>query len=176
MGLHAVSIEIERKFLVANEAWRQAADQGVEIVQGYLVNVNQCSVRVRMRSDGVCTLTTKLPHSGFSRYEFEHTIDQDTARDLMSRCGEAVVDKVRYKIEIDGLVWEIDAFKGLNAGLTVAEVELEREDQPFTRPDWLGEEVTGTARYQNSMLARHPYRDWPERQDRPPELALSDLA
>ncbi len=169
-------VEIERKFLVANGSWRQAADQGVKIVQGYLVNVNECSVRVRIRSTGVCTLTTKLPHSGFSRNEFEHTIEQDVARDLMGRCGDAVVDKVRYKIEIEGLVWEIDEFNGLNEGLTLAEVELESEDQPFTRPAWLGEEVTGTARYQNSMLARHPYRDWPENQDNRPELALSDLA
>ena len=168
-------VEIERKFLVADESWRQDADQGVKIVQGYLVNVNECSVRVRMRGNGVCTLTTKLPHSGFSRYEFEHTIEHDVARDLLSRCGDAVVDKVRYKIEHEGLIWEIDAFNGLNEGLTVAEVELEHEDQPFTRPAWLGEEVTGDARYQNSMLARHPFRDWPDTQEGTPELALSNL-
>ena len=176
MGLSAVPVEIERKFLVANQDWRKSADQGTKFVQGYIINAGHCSVRVRICSDGKCTLTTKLPRAGISRYEFENPIELREAEGLMELCGDAIVEKVRYKIEIGDLTWEVDAFEGLNAGLTVAEVELEREDQPFARPSWLGEEVTGRERYQNSRLARHPYAQWIEKTETPAALALSDLA
>lgn len=169
-------VEIERKFLVADDTWREFADDGVQITQGYIVNANHCSVRVRIDGKGKCTVTTKMPHSGFTRYEFEQEVDLDVARDLMSRCGDAIIDKVRYKIELDGLVWEVDAYNGLNEGLTVAEVELESEEQAYTRPDWLGEEVTGTPRYQNSMLARQPFRDWSDQPESASPIAVADLA
>lgn len=168
-------IEIERKFLVANDTWRQFADEGVKIVQGYVVNANHCSVRIRIGSNGKCTLTTKLPRSGMSRYEFEHEIEQREAENLMELCGDAVVEKVRFKIPLDGLVWEVDTFDGLNEGLTVAEIELEQEDQAFARPSWLGEEVTGLEQYQNSRLARQPYSQWTDMNQVPPTLALGDL-
>ena len=154
-------VEIERKFLVSSNDWEQISDNGVKITQGYIINADHCSVRVRQCSDGKCTLTTKLPRSGISRYEFEHPIEAREAGNLMDLCGDAVVEKVRYKIEVDGLVWEVDRFSGLNEGLTVAEVELEREEQPFTRPAWVGEEVTGLEQYQNSKLARRPFQSWP---------------
>ena len=153
-------VEIERKFLVSNDTWEKAADTGTKIVQGYIINADHCSVRVRQCSNGKCTLTTKLPRNGISRYEFEHPIEAREAENLMELCGDAVVEKVRYIIEMDGLVWEVDRFSGLNEGLTVAEIELEREDQDFERPLWLGEEVTGLERYQNSKLARHPFSHW----------------
>lgn len=175
MGTHIVSIEIERKFLVASDAWRQSADQGVRITQGYIVNANHCNVRVRIDGNGKCTVTTKMPHSGFTRYEFEHEVDQEVAQDLMDRCGDAIIDKVRHKITIDGLVWEIDAYRGLNEGLTVAEIELDSEDQVISQPDWLGEEVTSCPRYQNSMLAREPYRTWSEQTEPSAPVAVSDL-
>ncbi len=169
-------VEIERKFLVANDTWRQSADQGVNISQGYVVNTDHCSVLIRIASNGKCTLTTKLPRSGMSRYEFEHDIEQREAENLMELCGDAVVEKVRFKITIDGLVWEIDTFSGLNEGLTVAEIELEQEDQPFTRPSWVGEEVTGLERYQNSKLATRPYSQWTDTLQAPAALAFSDMA
>ncbi len=165
-------VEIERKFLVASNDWQQVADNGVKIVQGYIVDADHCSVRIRKCSNGQCTLTTKLPRNGISRYEFENPIEAREADNLMDLCGDAVVEKVRYKIEVDGLIWEVDRFSGLNEGLTVAEIELEREEQTFTRPSWLGEEVTGLEQYQNSKLARHPYLRWSDApQSQPAELA-----
>ncbi|NNF76621.1 MAG: CYTH domain-containing protein [Rhizobiales bacterium] len=169
-------VEIERKFLVANDTWRQFADAGVKIVQGYVVNTDHCSVRIRIGSTGKCTLTTKLPRSGMSRYEFEHDIEQSEAENLMELCGDAIVEKVRFKITHGGLVWEIDTFSGLNDGLTVAEIELEQEDQTFTRPSWLGEEVTGLEQYQNSRLASRPYSQWNDTIKAPAALAFSDMA
>ncbi len=176
VGFGAVPVEIERKFLVANQDWRESADQGTRIVQGYIINADRCSVRVRICSDGKCTLTTKLPRAGISRYEFEHPIELREAEGLMDLCGDAIVEKVRFKIETDGLTWEVDAFEGLNEGLTVAEIELDDEDQAFTHPGWLGEEVTGRAPYQNSKLAVHPFSRWTETTDAPAILAASDLA
>ena len=90
-------------------------------------------------------------------------------------CGDVVVEKVRFKITLDGLVWEIDTFSGLNQGLTVAEIELDREDQTFTRPAWLGEEVTGLEQYQNSKLASRPYTRWTDNTQATAPLALGDL-
>lgn len=171
-GAGAVPVEIERKFLVANQEWRKSADQGTKIVQDYVINAGHCSVRVRICGDGTCTLTTKLPRAGISRYEFEHPIERREAEGLMELCGEAIVENVRFKTEIDGLTWEIDVFEGL----TVAEIELDEEDQSFAHPSWLGEEVTGRARYQNSRLASHPYIRWTETTDAPATLALSDMA
>ena len=172
-GLHTVPVEIERKFLVANDTWRQFADEGIKIVQGYIVNANHCSVRIRIAGNGKCTLTTKLPRSGMSRYEFEHDIELREAENLMELCGDKIVEKVRFKITLDGLVWDLDTFSGLNQGLTIAEIELEHEDQTFMRPSWLGEEVTGLEQYQNSRLANEPYSQWT---DSSQALALSDLA
>ncbi len=163
-------VEIERKFLVANADWRKSAGNGTKITQGYIVNAGHCSVRVRICSDGKCTLTTKLPRAGISRYEFEHNIELREAENLMDLCGDAVVHKVRYKMDVDGLTWEVDEFEGLNAGLTVAEIELNNEDQAFTKPSWLGQEVSGQGEYQNSKLASHPFAKWTK--DTAPSAAL----
>ncbi|MEM8687861.1 MAG: CYTH domain-containing protein [Pseudomonadota bacterium] len=168
-------VEIERKFLVASDDWEQVADNGVKITQGYIVNADHCSVRIRKCGDGRCTLTTKLPRNGISRYEFEHPIEAREADNLMDLCGDAVVEKVRYKIELDGLIWEVDRFSGLNEGLTVAEVELEREDQTYTRPAWLGEEVTGREQYQNSKLARRPFLHWTDAMVAEPAELLGEV-
>ncbi len=168
-------IEIERKYLVADETWRQSASAGVHIIQGYIVNANHCSVRVRICSNGKCTLTTKLPRLGISRYEFEHDIDLREAESLMEMCGDAVVEKRRHIIKLDNLVWEIDCFEGLNEGLVVAEIELEREDQTFSAPPWLGREVTAHGRYQNSKLAREPYSTWGSSLDEPANSQLETV-
>lgn len=153
-------VEIERKFLLVADSWRPMADDGKTIRQGYIITENHCSVRVRIRGDGKCTLTTKLPRSGVSRYEFEHDIELRDAENLMDLCSGHVVEKTRYKVEHAGDIWEIDVYDGANAGLVVAEIELDREDRDFDLPAWVGEEVTGMERYQNSALARRPVSTW----------------
>ena len=153
-------VEIERKYLVANDAWRREAGEGSRIQQGYIVSQDNCNVRVRIRCNGRCTLTTKMPRSGLSRYEFEHDIDLVDAENLMSLCGSRVVDKRRFKVEYAGHVWEVDVYDGANKGLVVAEIELDREDREFKVPDWIGSDVTGIKRYQNSQLSREPYASW----------------
>jgi len=152
-----MAIEIERKFLVSGTAWKNAA--GVAFRQGYLNRDKHRTVRVRVAGDAAF-LTIKGVSVGATRSEFEYPIPLADAQALLTLCDGPVIDKVRYRVEVDGTVWEVDAFAGDNAGLVVAEVELLREDQPFARPHWLGEEVTHDARYFNSNLASHPYRAW----------------
>ena len=169
-------VEIERKFTVTDHAWREDADKGIQIRQGYIINENNCSVRVRIYGDGRANLTTKLPRAGISRYEFEQPISLREAESLMELCGEAVVEKTRYEIEFGGLVWEVDAYERTNLGLVIAEIELDRENQSFQRPAWIGHEVTGIPRYQNSRLAARPFRTWSRTRDaRLPVAAESAL-
>lgn len=159
-GDAAMAIEIERKFLVAGSAWRDEADAGVLLRQGYLTNSDPVSVRVRTEGEIDGTMTVKLPKSGLSRLEFEHDIARHEADTLMELCRGEVIEKVRYRVRRDDAIWEIDVYHGANRGLVVAEVELEREDQPFVRPEWLGAEVTGDERYNNSKLAEQPFSTW----------------
>ena len=159
-GNTLVPVEIERKFLVAADTWRKSADDGKSIRQGYIITEDHCSVRVRIRGDGKCTLTTKLPRSGVSRYEFEHDIELRDAEGLMGLCSGHVIEKTRHKVEHAGHTWEIDVYDGANKGLVVAEIELDQEDREFKLPDWIGSDVTGVKRYQNSQLSREPYATW----------------
>ncbi|MCL4134492.1 UNVERIFIED_CONTAM: hypothetical protein GTU68_053014 [Idotea baltica] len=153
--------EIERKFLLANDRWRSEADAGSLFRQGYIQTAYPGqSVRVRLAGDAGF-LTIKGPTEGLTRAEFEFAIPADDARALLdTQCGQPLIEKTRYLIERDDVVWEIDVFGGANTGLTVAEVELESEAQAFDRPDWLGEEVSYDPRYFNVALSAHPYSDW----------------
>ena len=152
-----MGVEIERKFLVVGDGWRQG--EGLPYAQGYLNRDGQRTVRVRIAGDRAF-LTVKGANSGATRAEFEYEIPKADAEQLLHLCDGAVVRKTRRLIEHAGHAWEVDEFEGDNAGLVVAELELESEDQPYARPDWLGREVTGDARYYNSSLAAHPYRNW----------------
>ena len=156
-------VEIERKFLVKSNAWRPLADRGKRIRQGYIANTDKASVRVRIIDGVSATLTTKLPRNGMSRFEFEHDISLHEATTLLELCDGLVIDKTRYCVNVGAGLWEIDVFANANTGLVVAEIELADEEQPVALPDWLGPEVTGDPRYQNSMLVRRPYRTWDER-------------
>ena len=151
--------EIERKFLVAGDAWRALAE-GVVYRQGYLSTVADRTVRVRsVGAKGY--LTVKGITVGATRTEFEYEIplaDADVMLDEL--CIRPLIEKTRHKIALDGLVWEVDVFAGDNHGLVVAEVELAREDQAFRLPDWIGEEVTDDPRYYNANLVAHPYKAW----------------
>lgn len=152
-------LEIERKFLVVGEPWREAARTRTRFSQGYLNRDKHRTVRVRV-AGAQGFLTIKGATQGASRVEFEYEIPVDEAEALLALCDGPVIQKVRHVIEHAGHAWEVDVFEGDNAGLVVAEIELADEAQAFVRPPWLGAEVTHDARYFNSNLAAHPYRAW----------------
>jgi len=151
--------EIERKFLIANDAWREGAD-GVRYRQGYLSTDPERTVRARMAGDRGY-LTIKGKSSGAARLEYEYPIPAEDANEMLDRlCLRPIIEKVRYKVQFAGLTWEIDEFEGDNAGLVIAEVELESEDQAVELPAWVGEEVTGQQRYYNASLIARPFNTW----------------
>lgn len=154
-----MGMEIERKFLVKGDGWKSLA-QGVLLRQGYLSSAPERTVRVRIEADAAM-LTIKGRTTGASRAEWEYTIPLEDARALLDGlCERPIIEKRRYRIPFAGMVWEVDEFLGENAGLVVAEIELESEDQDFARPDWIGEEVTHDPRYFNASLLRNPYCSW----------------
>jgi adenylate cyclase len=153
-----MATEIERKFLVQGTAWRKVP--GVPFIQGYLNRDKERTVRVRIASDKAF-LTIKGLTRGASRAEFEYEIPMPDAQQLLKLSDGPIIKKNRHVIVHDGSTWEVDEFLGDNAGLILAEIELKSEDQPFSRPPWLGTEVTHDRRYYNSSLASHPYREWP---------------
>ena len=155
-----MGIEIERKFLVKNNSWQVESDAGQEFVQGYMVGGVKSSVRVRIEGDRAF-LNIKSATIGVTRMEYEYPIPVSDARELLENlCNKPLIEKNRYLIRRNGLVWEIDVFKGDNAGLVVAEVELNSQDQSFESPEWLGEEVSHDPRYYNVNLTKHPYKNW----------------
>jgi len=152
-----VATEIERKFLVRGTSWRQGA--GVRFTQGYLNRDKERTVRVRIAGDEAF-LTIKGVTRGLSRAEFEYGIPLDDAEQLLKLSDGPIIQKNRYVVVFDGSTWEVDEFLGDNAGLVIAEIELTSADQPFSRPPWLGPEVTHDTRYYNSSLASAPYLTW----------------
>lgn len=155
-----MGIEIERKFLLAGDGWRRAAGRSLRIRQGYLGG-ERCSVRVRI-DDDKATLNIKSRRLGAVRSEFEYAIPRAEAEELLALAAEPVLAKRRHFVEHAGALWEIDEFEGDNAGLIVAEIELDAVDAAFERPDWLGAEVTDDPRYYNVNLVREPYSRWSE--------------
>jgi adenylate cyclase len=155
-----VPVEIERKFLVADERWREQADAGVRFRQGYLIGAKQASVRVRI--EGVqANLNIKGMTLGVQRQEYEYPIPLTEAEELLDTlCEKPLIEKTRYTLRHGNHIWEIDCFEGENAGLVVAEIELASADELFERPDWLGAEVSDDPRYYNVCLAKHPYKEW----------------
>ncbi len=153
--------EIERKFLVTGEGWRVGA-MAVSCRQGYLAVGPPVAVRVRIMG-GEATLNVKRATLDVVRSEFEYRIPLKDAEDMLNGlCEGYVIEKVRHRVAFGGKTWEVDVFGGANAGLVVAEIELDRADERFERPPWLGPEVSGDARYLNTSLSRRPYRLWPE--------------
>jgi CYTH domain-containing protein len=154
-----MGIEIERKFLLKNDVWRDLAE-GVYYRQGYLNSVRERTVRVRTINEKGF-LTIKGVADGITRLEFEYEIPKDECNIMLDELVEKpVIEKNRYKVDYKGFVWEIDEFFGENRGLIVAELELESEGQKFEIPEWIGEEVTDDPRYFNSNLINHPYTKW----------------
>lgn len=152
--------EIERKFLLTSDAWRAEVVRSARIVQGYLSGSPGPTVRVR-RLGETAFLTVKGRAEGLSRDEFEYEIPVDDAEAMLRLAGR-LVEKTRHYVECGAVVFEIDEFFGENAGLVVLEVELEREDQDFERPVYLGLEISFDRRFSNSALAERPYRTWTE--------------
>lgn len=154
--------EIERKFLVRSDRYKSLAE-GVLYRQGYLNSDKARVVRVRVAgSKG--WITIKGAVQGVTRPEYEYEIPVAEANELLSQlCEQPLIEKVRYTLRAeDGHTWEVDAFLGANEGLQIAEIELQAEDEPFAKPDWLGAEVSGDDRYYNSSLIRAPYSTWKE--------------
>jgi len=150
--------EIERKFLVEGKAWRK--DEGTKFRQGYLSTTKERTVRVRTAGDKAY-LTIKGVTSGATRPEYEYEIPMGDAEEMLDDlCEKPLIEKHRHKIGYGGLVWEVDEFFGDNAGLVLAEVELDSENQGFEPPPWIGKEVTDDPRYFNANLVSHPYRKW----------------
>lgn len=155
-----MGIEIERKFLLRNDAWQQQADAGQEFRQGYLHSDASLAVRVRI-ADETAWLTIKADAGEIVRREFEYAIPVADADSMLTHlCRQPLIEKRRHRLEHAGHVWEIDVFHGANAGLVLAEIELSRIDEDFARPPWLGEEVSTDPRYFNSNLSQHPFREW----------------
>ena len=154
-------IEIERKFLVAGDSYKETATLHIHMAQGYICRESGRTVRVRRAGDlGWLTIKGPSAGNGLSRFEWETEIAAGDAEDLMKLCQAGIIEKIRHIVPFEGHVFEVDEFLGANLGLTVAEIELENESEPFSRPEWLGEEVTGDRRYYNSMLAEAPFSTW----------------
>jgi adenylate cyclase len=153
-------IEIERKFLVVGE-YKQFASKSYRITQGYLSSVSGRTVRIRIKDDkGYITIKGKSNESGLSRYEWEKEIPLIEAKELLKLCEPGAIDKMRYEIPIGKHTFEVDEFYGDNLGLTIAELELESEETKFSKPEWLGIEVTCDKRYYNSYLTKNPFKNW----------------
>lgn len=154
---YSMAVEIERKFLVKGD-FRNQVKESVHIVQGYLSDNKNRTVRVRIRDDKGY-MTVKGPTNGVSRFEWEKEIPKAEAAALLSLCP-AVIDKTRHIVEYCGHKFEVDEFHGDNEGLIVAEIELKDEAETFEKPSWLGEEVSYDRRYYNSQLLVNPYKRW----------------
>ncbi len=150
--------EIERKFLLKDDSWRNVVAErnieGIQIKQTYLQNAEWGVVRLRQAGDKAY-LTVKTRSETITRDEFEYEIPLEHAKELFRSLGQITrIEKIRYKVEHEGHVWEIDEFQGANSGLVVAELELKSEDEEFIKPDWIGEEVSKISKYFNSQLAK----------------------
>jgi adenylate cyclase len=159
-----MAIEIEHKFTLRNDSWKQSISSSKKIRQGYLVTGREpeqaSSVRVRI-SDEHATLNIKSVVLGRARHEFEYSIPLEEARFMLNElCKPQLIEKTRHIVMHQSHRWEIDVFEGDNAGLTIAEIELATENEIFTSPDWVDCDVTDDLRYYNNYLAQHPYRNW----------------
>ena len=145
-------IEIERKFLVKSDEYKERSFAKNEIAQGYLNSNPERTVRVRIKGKG--------NETGMSRLEWEKEIPVDEARQLLNLCESGIISKIRHEVKFENHTFEIDEFIGENEGLVIAEIELQSEDEAFEKPEWLGEEVTNNVKYYNSYLSKNPFKNW----------------
>ena len=155
-----MAVEIERKFLLANQQWRTQIQSRSKYIQGYMSRCPERTVRVRV-ADDCGWLTIKGKNMGAVRPEYEYPIPVADAMEMLAQlCEQPVIEKWRHHVTFNGHLWEIDEFLGANSGLIVAEIELQQEDEIFVRPIWLGAEVTDDSRYFNACLVSNPYCEW----------------
>lgn len=153
--------EIERKFLVVSEDFKNEAFKNSRIKQGFLNTHPERTVRLRITGDkAFITIKGKSSKNGLSRFEWEKEIDINEAEALFELCEPGIIEKTRYLVKAGDFVFEIDEFYGENEGLKVAEIELNKETDTFEKPQWLGREVTGEVKYYNSQLSKNPFKNW----------------
>jgi adenylate cyclase len=155
-----MGVEIERKFLVDHEKWRQVVKPpGTHYRQGYLLDDDHRTIRIRV-TDKQGFITFKGPTIGITRKEYEYKISVDDGNELLNGFAISELEKTRYRIQFAGKLWEVDEFLGANASLIVAEIELQHETEGFEKPDWVTLEVSDDERYYNSNLSTHPFKKW----------------
>jgi len=154
-------LEIERKFLVKSNDFKEQAFAKNNIAQGYLSSVPERTVRVRIKGEKAYLTIKGIGHQcGMSRFEWENQIPLDEAAELLKLCEKGKIEKTRYEIKSGSHIYEVDEFYGENEGLIMAEIELQSETENFEKPDWLGEEVTNDERYYNAYLSKNPFKNW----------------
>ncbi|MDH5258185.1 MAG: CYTH domain-containing protein [Gammaproteobacteria bacterium] len=155
-----MGIEIERKFTLKNDNWRKDVQRSQRYVQGYLAGNERSSIRVRIAGDNA-NINIKSATLGIFRQEYEYSIPLSDAEEMLDKlCEKPVIDKIRHFVEFDSKIWEIDEFSGENAGLFVAEIELNDEEEVIILPEWAGEDVSHDTRYYNVCLVKNPYKNW----------------
>jgi len=154
-------VEIERKFLVKSDDFKEQAFTQNNIAQGYLSSIPERTVRVRIKGNkGFITIKGIGQQGGMSRFEWENEIPLGEAQELLKLCEKGKIEKTRFEVQFGKHIFEIDEFYGENEGLVMAEIELESETESFEKPDWLGEEVTNDKRYYNAYLSKNPFKSW----------------
>jgi len=154
-------IEIERKFLVKSNAYKEESFKATRITQGFLNTDKNRTIRVRVKEDrGYLTVKGKSTSNGLSRFEWEKEISKIDAESLLQLCEKGIIDKIRYHVKVDNHIFEVDEFLDENKGLIIAEIELNHENEIFKKPNWLGKEVTGDIKYYNSKLSKQPFKTW----------------
>jgi len=158
-----MAIEIEHKFLLANDDWREYVHRSTLYRQGYLSSEANTSIRVRI-CDEHAWLNIKSAVIGTCRHEYEYVIPLSDAIEIIDNlCHKPLIGKTRHLVLDDGNLWEIDEFSGANQGLIVAEIELPDIGVEFHKPAWLGREVTDDLRYYNNNLVSHPFSKWQDK-------------
>lgn len=154
-------VEIERKFLVNSDRYKDEAYKKTRIIQGFLNTHPERTVRVRLKDNqGILTVKGETSKNGVTRFEWEREISKADAEMLLKLCEKGTIDKMRYELKAGSHIFEVDEFFGDNKGLVIAEIELKSENETFIRPGWLGKEVTGQIKYYNSLLSKQPYNTW----------------
>ena len=156
-----MSVEIERKFLVKNNDFKNESYSEKDIKQGYLNSDKNRTVRIRITNEkGFMTIKGISSATGTTRFEWEKEITKEEAEDLLLLCEPSIIEKTRYLVKVGHHIFEVDEFYGDNEGLVIAEVELNSENETFTKPIWIDEEVTGDIKYYNSSISKTPFKDW----------------